>query len=248
MPDALSATFSALSDPTRRAILARLARGEATVNELADRSDLAARRPRHLKVLEQARLITRERGRINAAAAPERWGGGGGWRYRRLGCASTSKVPRARGRAGRRNPMPRRRRARRKGHFPHEREFKAPPERVFAVRDPARFAHWWEPEGMACPVCEIDLRVGGQWRTCMRGTYGEHWERHLPRDSTPRRLLHLGVEENGVRGHETVVELEFLPGGNTRLVLHRGFERRIARQAQPRLDQQLQFRSHLQGG
>jgi DNA-binding transcriptional ArsR family regulator len=35
MPDALSATFAALSDPTRRAILARLAAGEATVNELA---------------------------------------------------------------------------------------------------------------------------------------------------------------------------------------------------------------------
>jgi DNA-binding transcriptional ArsR family regulator len=60
--DALSATFSALSDPTRRAILARLARGEATVNELAE--PFAISLPaisRHLKVLERARLITRER-------------------------------------------------------------------------------------------------------------------------------------------------------------------------------------------
>lgn len=60
--DALSATFSALSDPTRRAILARLAEGAATVNELAE--PFAISLPavsRHLKVLERARLITRER-------------------------------------------------------------------------------------------------------------------------------------------------------------------------------------------
>jgi DNA-binding transcriptional ArsR family regulator len=60
--DALSTTFSALSDPTRRAILARLVRGEATVNELAE--PFAISLPavsRHLKVLEKARLITRER-------------------------------------------------------------------------------------------------------------------------------------------------------------------------------------------
>lgn len=62
MPDALSATFSALSDPTRRAILARLARGEATVNELAAPFDISLPAvSRHLKVLEQARLITRAR-------------------------------------------------------------------------------------------------------------------------------------------------------------------------------------------
>jgi DNA-binding transcriptional ArsR family regulator len=60
--DALSATFSALSDPTRRAILARLARGEATVNELAEPFDISLPAiSRHLKVLERARLITRER-------------------------------------------------------------------------------------------------------------------------------------------------------------------------------------------
>jgi DNA-binding transcriptional ArsR family regulator len=62
MPDALSATFAALSDPTRRAILARLAAGEATVNELAAPFDISLPAvSRHLKVLEKARLITRER-------------------------------------------------------------------------------------------------------------------------------------------------------------------------------------------
>jgi DNA-binding transcriptional ArsR family regulator len=61
-PDPLSATFGALSDPTRRAILARLAVGEASVTELAGpfRMSLPAV-SRHLKVLERAGLIARSR-------------------------------------------------------------------------------------------------------------------------------------------------------------------------------------------
>ena len=60
--DHLSATFAALADPTRRAILARLALGETTVNELA--APFAMTLPavtKHLKVLERAGLITRGR-------------------------------------------------------------------------------------------------------------------------------------------------------------------------------------------
>ena len=60
--DRLSATFSALADPTRRAILTRLATGEATVNELAE--PFAMTQPaisKHLKVLEGAGLISRGR-------------------------------------------------------------------------------------------------------------------------------------------------------------------------------------------
>lgn len=63
MPDdRLSTTFAALADPTRRAILARLANGETTVNELA--KPFAMSLPavsRHLKVLEHAGLISRGR-------------------------------------------------------------------------------------------------------------------------------------------------------------------------------------------
>jgi DNA-binding transcriptional ArsR family regulator len=60
--DALSATFSALADPTRRAILSRLAAGEASVTELAQ--PFAMSMPaisKHLKVLEHAGLIARGR-------------------------------------------------------------------------------------------------------------------------------------------------------------------------------------------
>lgn len=62
MADQLSETFAALADPTRRAILARLAQGEATVNELAEPFDMSLPAvSKHLKVLERARLITRGR-------------------------------------------------------------------------------------------------------------------------------------------------------------------------------------------
>jgi DNA-binding transcriptional ArsR family regulator len=60
--DQLSTTFGALADPTRRAILARLAEGEATVNELAAPFPITVQAvSRHLKVLERAGLITRGR-------------------------------------------------------------------------------------------------------------------------------------------------------------------------------------------
>jgi DNA-binding transcriptional ArsR family regulator len=61
-PDPLSTTFAALADPTRRAILARLAAGEATVKELAEPFDMSLPAvSKHLKVLENANLITRGR-------------------------------------------------------------------------------------------------------------------------------------------------------------------------------------------
>jgi DNA-binding transcriptional ArsR family regulator len=60
LPDSLSTTFAALSDPTRRAMLARLAEGEASVGELAEPFALSLPTvSRHLKVLERANLIVR---------------------------------------------------------------------------------------------------------------------------------------------------------------------------------------------
>jgi DNA-binding transcriptional ArsR family regulator len=61
-PDPLSATLFALADPTRRAILERLSRGEATVNEIAEPFEISLPAvSRHLKVLEGAGLISRGR-------------------------------------------------------------------------------------------------------------------------------------------------------------------------------------------
>jgi len=59
---ALDATFTALADPTRRAIVARLALGDATVNELAEPFDMSLPAvSKHLKVLERCGLISRSR-------------------------------------------------------------------------------------------------------------------------------------------------------------------------------------------
>jgi DNA-binding transcriptional ArsR family regulator len=80
--DTLSLTFAALADPTRRAILARLAKGEASVTELAKPFDMSfAAVSKHLQVLERARLIERGRdaqwrpARLNAAPlrAADEW-------------------------------------------------------------------------------------------------------------------------------------------------------------------------------
>jgi DNA-binding transcriptional ArsR family regulator len=60
--DPLSATFAALADPTRRAILARLATGEATVSELAAPFDMSLPNvSKHLKVLREAGLVSQGR-------------------------------------------------------------------------------------------------------------------------------------------------------------------------------------------
>jgi DNA-binding transcriptional ArsR family regulator len=68
--DQLTTTFAALADPTRRAILARLAQGEATVNELAEPFPITLQAvSKHVKVLERAGLIARGR---NAQMRPSR--------------------------------------------------------------------------------------------------------------------------------------------------------------------------------
>src|SRR3989440_12884187 len=85
--DALSVTSAALADPTRRAILARLASGEASVTELAKPFDMSlAAVSKHLQVLERAKLI--ERGReaqwrpARLDAGPPRAAGERGGSYR----------------------------------------------------------------------------------------------------------------------------------------------------------------------
>ena len=87
--DRLNATFAALADPTRRAILARLASGEASVNELA--KPFAMSQPaisKHLKVLERAGLISHSRDRQRRPRRMEarRLAEATGWleRYRRI--------------------------------------------------------------------------------------------------------------------------------------------------------------------
>jgi DNA-binding transcriptional ArsR family regulator len=88
LADQLSLTFSALADPTRRAILARLSAGEASVNELAAPFEISLPAiSRHLKVLEQAGLVSRSRNAqyrpVELNAAPLKAVSGWVERYRR---------------------------------------------------------------------------------------------------------------------------------------------------------------------
>lgn len=74
-PVNLDSAFSALADPTRRAILARLAKGEATVNELSEPFEMTQPAiSQHLKVLEEAGLIVR---RVDGTRRPRRLAKGG---------------------------------------------------------------------------------------------------------------------------------------------------------------------------
>src|SRR5690606_7809611 len=87
--ESLNLVFAALADPTRRAILARLAQGEATVNELAEPFDMSLPAvSKHLKVLEGAGLVARGREgqRRPARLEPEALETASRWieRYRRM--------------------------------------------------------------------------------------------------------------------------------------------------------------------
>src|SRR6476646_11952184 len=93
----LDATFAALADPTRRAILARLASGEATVNELAKPFDMTQPAiSKHLKVLERAGLISRDRDaqRRPSRLEPQRLAEASAWldKYRQFWEASFARL------------------------------------------------------------------------------------------------------------------------------------------------------------
>ena len=159
MNNDLDITFAALADPTRRAILARLAIGEASVNELAEPFDLSQPAiSKHLKVLERAGLI--EKGRdaqrrprrlvakpIDEAAA---WLQG----YRNPGTLQLTK------------PSP--------SEIQFRRIFAARRERVFAAfTKPALLKRWFfgKPGGTLA-VCDVALKAGDSYRYVWRDPDG----------------------------------------------------------------------------
>ena len=169
--DGLSRVFSALADPTRRDIVARLAVGDATVNELAAPYDVTVQAvSKHLKVLEDAGLVSREPGGPAPPGAPR----GECLRPhdqvdRALPAAGRGALPPSGRRpardAGRRRmpPRPRRKEPRHdQHHAPRDpivadpdvplvritREFDAPLEKVFrAHTDPELVVQWLGPRG-----------------------------------------------------------------------------------------------------
>src|SRR3954467_9605234 len=155
-PDELSPTFSALADPTRRAILARLAAGEASVNELAEPFDMTLPAvSKHLKVLERAGLIARSRAaqsrpcRLEAAPLKD----AAAWieRYRRFWEESFDRLDAYLNELKERERMAANDGAAaelRRRELTVTRVLDAPRELVFGLwTDPKHAAQWWGPQG-----------------------------------------------------------------------------------------------------
>ena len=95
-----------------------------------------------------------------------------------------------------------------------EREFQAPRDLVFEVwSEPKHLANWWGPNGFSMPFCEVDFRVGGSYRICMRSPEGEdHWlSGEYKVIDEPQRLVFTWLRENtdGSIWCDTLVELNF---------------------------------------
>ena len=95
-----------------------------------------------------------------------------------------------------------------------EREFNAARDLVFEVwSEPKHLANWWGPNGFSMPFCEVDFRVGGKYRICMRSPEGEdHWLRgEYKVIDRPERLVFTWLRENpdGSIWCETLVEISF---------------------------------------
>ncbi len=118
-----------------------------------------------------------------------------------------------------------------------ERTFAAPRAAVFrAWTEPEQLVKWWGPRDYTVPVCEIDLRRGGAFRICMRGTDGgEHCMVGVYREILPpeRLVFAFAWENDGAPGHETLVTVEFRDlGDETALTLtHEAFESADSRDA-----------------
>lgn len=112
-----------------------------------------------------------------------------------------------------------------------EREFNASRDLIFEVwSEPKHLANWWGPSGFSMPSCELDFRVGGKYRICMRSPEGEdHWVRgEYKVIDEPQRLVFTWLRENpdGSIWCETLVEVSFESAGDrTRFrMLQSGFE------------------------
>jgi uncharacterized protein YndB with AHSA1/START domain len=89
----------------------------------------------------------------------------------------------------------------------------APPDLVFAVwSDPRHVAEWWRPDGYTTPVFEMDFRVGGAFRYCIRSAGRDGWARGVYREIVPpSRIVFTFQWQSGDAAHdaETLVSVSF---------------------------------------
>ena len=167
----LDATFAALANSTRRAILARLAEGAATVNELAEPFDMTLPAiSKHIKVLERAGLGRRgHRAQFRPCAIEaSRTAGGldmGGAIPVHLGVTlrPDGRLPHATSTAAGQERKPMTNNNESANAVVIERSFDAPIDLIWKMwTDPEHFKAWYGPQGATIPVAEIDVRVGGR--------------------------------------------------------------------------------------
>ena len=244
--DRLGDTFLALADPTRRAILARLARGEASVGELAKPFPVSLPAiSRHLRVLERARLIERRvdaqwrrcRLRPQPLLEASRFLD----RYRHFWEESLDNLAALVERAPPAPPTRRTRRPPMKSDAPEvriTRTIRAPRQKVFeAFVRPDLFRSWFGPRGHTVTEASLDPRVGGRYRISLRPKSGETFTvggtyREV---KAPERLVFTWMWDTAPMNAigETLVTVTLAEhGGDTELTLvHTGFPAAAARDA-----------------
>ncbi len=107
----------------------------------------------------------------------------------------------------------------------------APRRLVFkAWTEPEHVARWWGPQGFVTTFCEMDIRVGGRYRLCMRSPEGkDYWKQGVYREIVPpERIVFTFAweDEHGKPGHELLTTVTFTEhGSGTQLTLRQeGFE------------------------
>jgi len=103
-----------------------------------------------------------------------------------------------------------------------QRVFAAPPDIVFAAwSDPTHVAAWWHPKESTTPVYEMDFRVGGRYRYCIRSERHDAWAHGSYREiEAPRRIVFTFQWEGGPTASEpeTLITLTFEPEGDDTLL------------------------------
>jgi uncharacterized protein YndB with AHSA1/START domain len=102
--------------------------------------------------------------------------------------------------------------------------FDAPRSLVFeAWTEPKHLMRWFAPNNFTVPVCEMDFRVGGKFRSCLRGFGNDHWAHGVYREIVkPERIVWTGILDRD--GNEVVTTATFAEHeGKTKLTVHQTF-------------------------
>lgn len=112
-----------------------------------------------------------------------------------------------------------------------ERVYAAPRDLLFEVwSQPKHIVNWWGPSGYSLPFCDVDFRIGGRYRICMRSPEGEdHWVSGEYREiDEPKRIVFTWKRENrdGAVWADTIVDVSFETAGDETVFLLRqsGFD------------------------